>query len=162
MREVRRLTAPRTRMNAIASVLYRFKPTGDFWGGFASMLVALPASVAFGVTVYSAISPQYAVFGALAGILGAILDDGHAARYARAPNNGGRAAQGWYCVLCRHLAHRKTPFKAQGGGRSMRRPGFPRPACAVAGCTVDCFPKQPTVGLPPLKLVTRYSPPLKP
>jgi SulP family sulfate permease len=35
------------------------------------MLVALPASVAFGVTIYSAISPQYAVFGALAGILGA-------------------------------------------------------------------------------------------
>lgn len=35
------------------------------------MLVALPASVAFGVTVYTAISPQYAVFGALAGILGA-------------------------------------------------------------------------------------------
>ena len=35
------------------------------------MLVALPASVAFGVTVYAAISPQYAVFGALAGILGA-------------------------------------------------------------------------------------------
>ena len=32
------------------------------------MLVALPASVAFGVTVYSAISPQYAVFGALAGM----------------------------------------------------------------------------------------------
>ncbi len=37
----------------------------------ASMLVALPAAVAFGVTIYSAISPQYAVFGALAGILGA-------------------------------------------------------------------------------------------
>lgn len=36
------------------------------------MLVALPAAVAFGVTVYSAISPQYAVFGALAGILGAV------------------------------------------------------------------------------------------
>lgn len=35
------------------------------------MLVALPAAVAFGVTIYSAISPQYAVFGALAGILGA-------------------------------------------------------------------------------------------
>ncbi len=48
----------------------RFKAPGDFWGGLASMLVALPASVAFGVTVYSAISPQYAVFGALAGILG--------------------------------------------------------------------------------------------
>ncbi|MCX7192233.1 MAG: SulP family inorganic anion transporter [Proteobacteria bacterium] len=49
----------------------RLKVPGDFWGGLASMLVALPASVAFGVTIYSAISPQYAVFGALAGILGA-------------------------------------------------------------------------------------------
>ena len=45
--------------------------SGDFWGGFAAMLVALPAAVAFGVTVYSAISPHYAAFGALAGILGA-------------------------------------------------------------------------------------------
>ena len=45
--------------------------SGDFWGGFAAMLVALPAAVAFGVTVYSAISPQYAAFGALAGIIGA-------------------------------------------------------------------------------------------
>ena len=49
----------------------KYKVPGDFWGGMASMLVALPAAVAFGVTVYSAISPQYAVFGALAGILGA-------------------------------------------------------------------------------------------
>jgi SulP family sulfate permease len=49
----------------------RFQAPGDFWGGLASMLVALPASVAFGVTVYSAISAQYAVFGALSGILGA-------------------------------------------------------------------------------------------
>jgi SulP family sulfate permease len=45
--------------------------SGDFWGGFAAMLVALPAAVAFGVTVYSAVGPQYAAFGALAGILGA-------------------------------------------------------------------------------------------
>jgi len=49
----------------------KLKVPGDFWGGLASMLVALPAAVAFGVTIYSAISPQYAVFGALAGILGA-------------------------------------------------------------------------------------------
>jgi SulP family sulfate permease len=35
------------------------------------MLVALPAAVAFGVTVYAAIGPQYATLGALAGILGA-------------------------------------------------------------------------------------------
>lgn len=57
---------------AFISVLQnRFKIPGDFWGGLASMLVSLPAAVAFGVTIYSAISPQYAVFGALAGILGA-------------------------------------------------------------------------------------------
>jgi len=49
----------------------RLRIPGDFWGGLASMLVALPAAVAFGVTVYAAISPHYAVFGALAGIIGA-------------------------------------------------------------------------------------------
>lgn len=46
--------------------------SGDFWGGFASMLVALPASVAFGVTIYAAVAPHYAAFGALAGVLGAM------------------------------------------------------------------------------------------
>lgn len=46
--------------------------SGDFWGGLAAMLVALPAAIAFGVTVYSAIAPQYAAFGAMAGILGAM------------------------------------------------------------------------------------------
>lgn len=44
---------------------------GDFWGGIAAMLVALPASIAFGVTIYSAISPTHAPLGALAGIIGA-------------------------------------------------------------------------------------------
>ena len=55
----------------MSTLSQRLKVPGDFWGGLASMLVALPAAVAFGVTIYSAISPQYAVFGALAGILGA-------------------------------------------------------------------------------------------
>ena len=58
-------------MIPLSGLSAKLKIPGDFWGGFASMLVALPAAVAFGVTVYSAISPQYAVFGALAGILGA-------------------------------------------------------------------------------------------
>jgi len=49
----------------------KFRIPGDFWGGLAAMLVALPAAVAFGVTVYSAIGPEYAAFGALAGIIGA-------------------------------------------------------------------------------------------
>jgi len=46
---------------------------GDFWGGLAAMLVALPAAIAFGVTVYAAIGPAYAAYGALAGIIGATV-----------------------------------------------------------------------------------------
>ena len=46
---------------------------GDFWGGLAAMLVALPAAIAFGVTIYAAISPSYAAVGALAGIIGATV-----------------------------------------------------------------------------------------
>lgn len=45
--------------------------TGDLWGGLAAMLVALPAAIAFGVTIYSAIAPAHAALGALAGIVGA-------------------------------------------------------------------------------------------
>ncbi len=45
--------------------------SGDLWGGLAAMLVALPSSIAFGVLIYTAIAPDYAGEGALAGILGA-------------------------------------------------------------------------------------------
>ena len=44
---------------------------GDFWGGLAAMLVALPAAIAFGVTIFAALGGTYAAYGALAGILGA-------------------------------------------------------------------------------------------
>ncbi len=44
---------------------------GDFWGGLAAMLVALPSAIAFGVIIYASIGPTYAGLGALAGILGA-------------------------------------------------------------------------------------------
>ncbi len=43
---------------------------GDFWGGLAAMLVALPSAIAFGVTIYSPLGASYAAQGALAGILG--------------------------------------------------------------------------------------------
>lgn len=43
---------------------------GDFWGGLAAMLVALPSAIAFGVTIYSPLGSSYAAMGALAGILG--------------------------------------------------------------------------------------------
>jgi SulP family sulfate permease len=45
--------------------------SGDLWGGLASMLVALPSAIAFGVLVYGVIGPGHAGAGALAGILGA-------------------------------------------------------------------------------------------
>jgi SulP family sulfate permease len=44
--------------------------TGDFWGGLASMLVALPSAIAFGVTIYAPLGGGHAALGALAGILG--------------------------------------------------------------------------------------------
>lgn len=54
-------------------LLGRKQVPGDFWGALAAMLVALPASIAFGVTIYSAIAPSYAALGALAGIIGATV-----------------------------------------------------------------------------------------
>ena len=44
---------------------------GDFWGGLAAMLVALPSAIAFGVTIYSPLGASHAAQGALAGTLGA-------------------------------------------------------------------------------------------
>lgn len=49
----------------------RAQLAGDLWGGLASMLVALPSAIAFGVTIYSPLGASYAAYGALAGILGA-------------------------------------------------------------------------------------------
>lgn len=43
---------------------------GDFWGGTAAMLVALPAAIAFGVTIYATLGGNYLAYGAIAGILG--------------------------------------------------------------------------------------------
>ncbi|MDP2823637.1 MAG: SulP family inorganic anion transporter [Sulfuritalea sp.] len=67
-------TATRTAHKPGFSLFSRRKQVpGDFWGGLAAMLVALPASIAFGVTVYAAIGPAYAAYGALAGIIGATV-----------------------------------------------------------------------------------------
>lgn len=45
----------------------------DVWGGVAAMLVAVPSSIAYGVIIFTAVSPSLASTGALAGILGAAL-----------------------------------------------------------------------------------------
>ena len=42
----------------------------NIWGGLASMLVAIPSSIAFGVTIFSALGVNLAAQGAVAGILG--------------------------------------------------------------------------------------------
>jgi len=43
----------------------------DFWGGLSAMLVALPASLAFGVAIVAPLGPAYSGAGALSGLLGA-------------------------------------------------------------------------------------------
>lgn len=43
----------------------------EFWGGLAAMLVALPSSIAFGVLVFSVISPKMVGEGAFVGMIGA-------------------------------------------------------------------------------------------
>ncbi|MSP27806.1 MAG: cyclic nucleotide-binding domain-containing protein [Methylococcales bacterium] len=45
----------------------------EFWGGLAAMLVVLPSSIAFGVLVFSAISPQLVGEGAFVGMMGAAV-----------------------------------------------------------------------------------------
>ena len=45
---------------------------GDIWGGTTAMLVALPSAIAFGVTIFSVLGPQYGAQGAVAGILGTV------------------------------------------------------------------------------------------
>jgi sulfate permease, SulP family len=47
--------------------------SGDIWGGFAAMLVALPSAVAFGVTILAPLGSQFTAQGAIAGILGVCL-----------------------------------------------------------------------------------------
>jgi MFS superfamily sulfate permease-like transporter len=79
------------------------KLVGDFWGGLAAMLVALPSAIAFGVTIYAAIGPSYAGLGALAGILGATalgLVAPGAGRYQPSDYRSLRAGRGGSLGLC--------------------------------------------------------------
>ena len=51
---------------------FRSIAAGDVWGGMAAMLVAFPAAIGFGVTVYAAIGPSFAPIGAVSGIVGTV------------------------------------------------------------------------------------------
>ncbi len=55
-----------------ASETRRQQLAGDLWGGLAAALVALPSSLAYGVSVYSLLGPAHLAQGVRAGILGAI------------------------------------------------------------------------------------------
>lgn len=46
---------------------------GDIWGGIAAMLVALPAAIAFGVSVYAVLGKEFSGFGAISAVVGAII-----------------------------------------------------------------------------------------
>ncbi len=47
--------------------------SGDLWGGLAATLVALPASIAFGVAIYTPMGGAATAEGALAGLIGAAV-----------------------------------------------------------------------------------------
>lgn len=47
------------------------KLAGDLWGGLAATLVALPSSIAYGVSAYGILGADYVSHGVIAGILGA-------------------------------------------------------------------------------------------
>ena len=77
---------------------------GDFWGGTAAMLVALPSAIAFGVIVYASIGGDYGAYGAVAGILGVVAVGGVAAlmggtnRLISAPSAPAAAVLSAFCL----------------------------------------------------------------
>lgn len=97
---------------------------GDLWGGLAAMLVALPSSIAFGVLVYSAIGPEQAGAGALAGILGA------AALGIVAPLVGGNG--GFITAPCAPAA---AILSALAGGLAAKGGMAPERVIALLGLT---------------------------
>jgi sulfate permease, SulP family len=53
------------------SLAYHPHVSGDLWGGFSAMLVALPSAIAFGVTIFSPLGSAFGAQGAMAGMMGA-------------------------------------------------------------------------------------------
>ncbi|MBF0427664.1 MAG: SLC26A/SulP transporter family protein [Magnetococcales bacterium] len=46
---------------------------GDIWGGLASMLVALPSAIAYGVVSFTPLGSSYLGVGAMAGVIGTVV-----------------------------------------------------------------------------------------
>lgn len=47
--------------------------SGDVWGGLAAMLVAFPAAIAFGVSVYAVMGKEFTAAGAISAIIGVVV-----------------------------------------------------------------------------------------
>jgi sulfate permease, SulP family len=60
--------APERRLETAGTSAWR----GDLWGGVSAMLVALPSSIAYGVTIVAVLGPAHLAHGALAGVIGAV------------------------------------------------------------------------------------------
>lgn len=58
---------------------------GDIYGGVSAAVVALPLAIAFGVAAMGTMGPEYASFGAMVGLLGAIFTGFFAAAFGGTP-----------------------------------------------------------------------------
>ncbi len=85
--------------------------SGDFWGGMAAMLVAMPSAIAFGVTIYAPLGGGAAAVGAMAGILGAMAlglvaaSLGGAPRLISAPCAPAAAVLSAFAIEMLHAGH---------------------------------------------------------
>jgi SulP family sulfate permease len=85
--------------------------SGDFWGGLAAMLVAMPSAIAFGVTIYAPLGGGAAAVGAMAGILGAMAlglvaaSLGGAPRLISAPCAPAAAVLAAFAIEMLHAGH---------------------------------------------------------
>ena len=64
---------------------YRKTVTGDFFGGFAAMLVVLPSAIAFGLIIYAPLGSSFSGQAVIAGIIGTIVLGGIAPLWGGTP-----------------------------------------------------------------------------
>ncbi len=147
----------------------------DFWGGLSAMLVALPASLAFGVAIVAPLGPAYSGAGALSGLLGAFAMGtvaawlGGAPRLVSAPCAPAAAVMGTLALALSSETHRDPTstllllslaalvsgalqilYGVLGGGTLIKYIPYPVVTGYLSGVAIVIFLKQlPSVlGLP--------------
>jgi SulP family sulfate permease len=139
----------------------------DFWGGLSAMLVALPASLAFGVAVVAPLGPAYSGAGALSGLLGAFAMGvvaaslGGAPRLVSAPCAPAAAVMGALALELARDPHREPSsilllltltalisgalqiaYGAAGGGTLIKYIPYPVVTGYLSGVAIVIFLKQ--------------------